>query len=243
MQHLTSISRDGIYRVKLPVRRVQKPDGQPLIGHRLLGNTLLCVGDVADGLADLDHAIALYDPVAHRSLATRFGQDVGVAIQAWRPVALWLLGSPEIALAEVEKALKNARDAGHAGTLMFTLHPTTFTQIWCGNYAVANAQVDDLLALADEKGAVIWKMLGTVIRGAALALTGKTPEAVQAISDGITGYQSTGANVWMTWAKSLLASAHADLGKFDDAWRCIDEAMATIDTTNERWFEAEQKAH
>jgi hypothetical protein len=74
LQHLTSISRDGIYRVKLPVRRVQKPDGQPLIGHRLLGNTLLCVGDVADGLADLDHAIALYDPVAHRSLATRLGK-------------------------------------------------------------------------------------------------------------------------------------------------------------------------
>ena len=43
----------------------------------------------------------------------------------------------------------------------------------------------------------------------------------------------------MTWAKSLLALAHADLGQFDDAWRCIDEAMATINTTNERWFEAE----
>jgi predicted ATPase len=37
----------------------------------------------------------------------------------------------------------------------------------------------------------------------------------------------------------LLALAHADLGQFDDAWRCIDEAMATINTTNERWFEAE----
>jgi predicted ATPase len=29
------------------------------------------------------------------------------------------------------------------------------------------------------------------------------------------------------------------LRKFDDAWRCIDETMATIKTTNERWFEAE----
>ena len=65
---------------------------------------------------------------------------------------------------------------------MFTLQPTTFTQIWCGNYAAANAQVDELIALADEKGAVIWKMLGTVIRGARLALTGKTSEAVQVIS-------------------------------------------------------------
>ena len=136
-------------------------------------------------------------------------------------------------------ALRSARDARHAGTLMFTLQPTTYTQIWCGNYAAANAQIDDLVALAEEKGAVIWKMLGTVIRGAALALTGKTSEAVQTISDGIIGYRSTGANVWMTWAKSLLALAHADLGQFDDAWRCVEEAMAKISTNNERWFEAE----
>ena len=66
-------------------------------------------------------------------------------------------------------------------------------RIWCGNYAAANAQIDDLVALAEEKGAVIWKMLGTVIRGAALAVTGKTPEAVQVISDGIIGYRFNGS--------------------------------------------------
>ena len=38
---------------------------------------------------------------------------------------------------------------------------------------------------------------------------------------------------------SHLARAYADLGQFDDAWRCVDEAMTIIDTTKERWFEAE----
>ena len=27
--------------------------------------------------------------------------------------------------------------------------------------------------------------------------------------------------------------------RFDDAWRCIDEATTAIETTKERWFEAE----
>jgi predicted ATPase len=36
-----------------------------------------------------------------------------------------------------------------------------------------------------------------------------------------------------------LAEAYADLGQSDDAWRCIGEALTAIDTTNERWFEAE----
>jgi predicted ATPase len=36
-----------------------------------------------------------------------------------------------------------------------------------------------------------------------------------------------------------LAEAYTELGQFDDARRCISEALTAIDTTKERWFEAE----
>jgi predicted ATPase len=36
-----------------------------------------------------------------------------------------------------------------------------------------------------------------------------------------------------------LTSAYADLGQFDDAWRSIDEALTVIETSKERWWEAE----
>jgi predicted ATPase len=38
---------------------------------------------------------------------------------------------------------------------------------------------------------------------------------------------------------SNMARAHAELGKFDDAWRCIDEATAVVDTTKQKLWEAE----
>ena len=38
---------------------------------------------------------------------------------------------------------------------------------------------------------------------------------------------------------SLLARTYVDLGQFDDAWRCIGEAIAAIETTKERWCKAE----
>ena len=60
-----------------------------MIGHRLLANSLLCMGDVAEALVHLDRAFALYDRAVHRPLATRFGQDIGVAILSFRPLALW----------------------------------------------------------------------------------------------------------------------------------------------------------
>ena len=69
-----------------------------MIGHRLLGNTLLAMGDPAEALSHLDRAWALYNPAAHRPLATRFGHDVGVATLTFRPLALWLLGYPNTAL-------------------------------------------------------------------------------------------------------------------------------------------------
>ena len=38
---------------------------------------------------------------------------------------------------------------------------------------------------------------------------------------------------------SYLARTYAKLGQFDDAWRCIGEAMTAVETTKEKWCEAE----
>ncbi len=210
-----------------------------MIGHRLLGNSLLVVGDFAEGLAHLDRALALYDPAAHRPLATRFGQDIGVAILSFRPLALWTLGYPATALAEAAPAINAARETGHAPTLMFALGCTTYTHICCRDHAVANAHIDECVALAEEKGAVYWKVLAPAQRGCVLALTGKASDAVQTISAGLTGCRSTGATVWTTSFLSYLDLAYADLGKFDYARRSIGEAMSAVETTKEKWFEAE----
>jgi ATP/maltotriose-dependent transcriptional regulator MalT len=114
-----------------------------------------------------------------------------------------------------------------------------WTQILCGNYARANTLLDELVALADEKGALYWTALATLLRGGLLALTGKASEAVQTITSGINAQRSTGGTVQTPWSLSCLAMAHAELGKFDDAWRCIGEAMTAIEATKERVHEAE----
>ena len=111
-------------------------------------------------------------------------------------VALWLLGYPEAALADAEHALKDAREIGQAATLMYALS--------CGSVSlISHAEimqqqtriVDELIALADEKGALYWKAVGMMSRGWVLALTGKASDAVQMITSGITACRSTGATV------------------------------------------------
>ncbi len=211
----------------------------PMIGHRLMGLTLLVTGDLAESRAQFDQAIALYDPAEHRSLPTRFGQDIRVASLSLRSWALAVLGFCRAALADAERALKDAREIGQAATLMYALLVTSITHLICGNYPAANALIDELIALTDRTGSLFWGAWGIMQRGCVLALTGKASGAVQTITSGVTAWRSTGSTAMMPFYLSYLARAHAEHGQFDDATRCIGEAMTAMETTKEKWCEAE----
>ena len=190
-----------------------------MIGHRIMGVSLMLTGNIAEGRRHLDEAMALYDPGAHRPLATRFGQHTGVSILSWRARTLWTLGYPEAALADADHAVKDARRVGQAATLIFALFHASFTRIACGNYTAATADADELVALADEKTALAWKALGMINQGCLLVLTGKASDAVQMLTSGIAARRSTGGTPWEPLDLSYLGIAYAELHRFDDAWR------------------------
>jgi predicted ATPase len=210
-----------------------------MMGHRLMGMSLLVAGDIAESRLHLDRTLALYDPAEHRPLGTRFGQDVRVTILSYRSRVLWILGYPEAARRDAEQALTNAREIGQAATLMFAVGHVPLTHILCGDYATANAQLDEVVALADEKGTSFWKALGMMNHGCVLALNGQASDAIHIIPTGINTWRSTGATLYLPFFLSYLAMAHAELGQFDDAWHCIGEATTAMETTKEKWSEAE----
>jgi predicted ATPase/class 3 adenylate cyclase len=240
--HFIAFNGDALRKLAvqfLALAEKQRATVPLMIGHRLMGNSLLLTGDIAQGRAHYNQALAYYDPAAHRPLVTRFGQDTRVSVLSYRSFALWMLGYPEAALADTDHALKDAREIGHAATLMYALHFTSGTYIHCGNYAAANAQSNELVVLADDKAAMMWKATGMLRQGLVLALTGKASDAVQTLTAALTGRRSTGATQAAPLYLSYLAWAYADLGQFEDAWRCIGEAMTAVETTKERWWQAE----
>jgi class 3 adenylate cyclase/predicted ATPase len=223
----------------LALAEKQSATGPPMIGHRLMGLSLLHTGEITGGRAHLDRAIALYDPAEHRHLAMRFGQDVGAASLCWRSLALLLLGYPQDALADAVRALKIARESRHSGTLVYVLNFSIFPHVYCGHFAAANALIDEFNILKDQIGSLFWGGWGTVQRGCVLALTGKVTEAVQNITSGIAEMRSTGTTLWMPLFLSSLALANAEAAQLDQAWANIHEAMTTLETTKENWYEAE----
>jgi predicted ATPase len=229
----------GLAAEFLALAEKQKATIPLMIAHRIMGASLLFTGNIAGGRKHYDQAIALYNRSEHRSLATWFGQDTSVTVLSFRSLFLWVLGYPEGALADVDHALKDAREIGHTATLMLALTLTSLTLICCGNYAAASEQTDEAIALADERGASHWKAYGITHQGCALAMTGNASNAIEAIASGIIANRSIGSKMIVPLHLLYLATAHADVRQFDDAQRRVDEALAMVETTNERWCEAE----
>jgi predicted ATPase len=97
---------------------------------------------------------------------------------------------------------------------------------YTGNIAQARAHYDQSRA-------------GLIIHRCVSVQTGKVSDAVKTIISEIPGWKVTGQRLFMPLYLSNLARAYADLGQFDDAWRCIGEAMTAVETPKERWSEAE----
>ncbi len=95
-----------------------------------------------------------------------------MSILSYRSLALWLLGFPGAALADVKRALMHAREIQQAPAMMYALFFTSFAMIYCGNYQTAKSLLDELSALADEKDALQWKANGMMQRGWVLTLRG-----------------------------------------------------------------------
>jgi len=122
---------------------------------------------------------------------------------------------------------------------MYALERATFTAIYCGDYVAAKKYSDELIALGHERATPIWKALGIIHQGSILSLTGKASEAVPTITSGLNGFRSTGATLFAPLYLSYLAKAHAELGQFDDAWRCVGDATNQVKSTKETWHDAE----
>jgi hypothetical protein len=65
-----------------------------------------------------------------------------------------------------------------------------------------------------------------------LTMSDKATDALQA--NPLLALRETGTTVFKPATLSFLARAYAAMNHFDDAWRCVDEAIATVGTTKEK---------
>lgn len=197
----------------LSVAEKQRAAIPRMVGHRIVATSLLCAGELVKARLHFDQALSLYDPTEHGRLATLFGHDNKVAILTYRSRDLWLLGYPDQALADIDRALADAWEIGFSPSLMLALTYASSNYRSCGKYDAANAFADELIALAEEKSAAIWQAFGMINKGYAMAARGKALDAVPLLTSAVMAWRSTAATI--PSSLSFLARGHSQLGQFE----------------------------
>jgi tetratricopeptide (TPR) repeat protein len=195
----------------LAVAERQQLSAALLVAHRVMGGSLLILGELQAARSRLDQAVALYVASEHRSLATRFGQDIGVAALTYRAYTLYRLGYPESALGDAEEALSFARELGQSGTLAYALMQASIVNFLCGTFAITEARVEELITLSEKYGLPYWKDVAGMFGGWVFTMTNRGDAAVTLIPPACRGSLRRGQQCFRSSAScgSLVHTPHA----------------------------------
>jgi len=222
----------------------QRNDSAGLIlGHYTSARSLGFKGNLPQWQSHLEAALALYDPICHRSLIEDAGFHPSVGARANLAIVLLLRGFPDQALVQSQAAVAEARTLAHPPTLGVILHYSTTVLSLIGEDPALNEAADELVAIATEQGFPFWGALGTICRGWVKAKGAHIIEGISLLRHGLSAFRATGAQAWVPYLIALLARACEIAGQVEEASTLLDDAMQIAERTGERWFEAELYRH
>jgi predicted ATPase len=96
-----------------------------------------------------------------------------------------------------------------------------------------------LVDLAAGQGFAHWHATATFLHGWALATAGVVAAGLDEMRRGLAAKQATGAQIKVPYYLGLLAGALGAAGSGAEALVLLEEAMARVERTGERWYEAE----
>jgi predicted ATPase len=207
--------------------------------RRALGTTLFWMGTVAAAHTHFTQGIALYDPQQYRASALLYAEDAGVVCHSFAAWALWSLGYPDQGLAQSQQAVTLAQQSAHPFSLGFALsRAVVFHQL---RLEVPEAQehAEATIVLATEQGFSQFRAFSSLLRGWTLVHQGQAQEGIAQITQGLTAYRATGAEVSRPYLLALLAEAHGILGEPEAGLAVLAEALTFMDTTGVHWYAPE----
>ncbi|MFD1558245.1 adenylate/guanylate cyclase domain-containing protein [Paraburkholderia silviterrae] len=207
--------------------------------HSAVGTSAFFQGDLVTARAHLERVLDLYDPDQHREHAFVYGLDPGIfglSVSAW---ILWFLGYADQASKRSQEAFALAQRMSHPSSLALTLITTANLHQFRREAQQTQACAEAAITLSAEQGFPFWLAYGTILQGWALAEQGDIEPGIAIINKGLAAYQATGAEISRSHFLTLLAAAYGHAGQTQSGLSALTEALAAINKTGERFYEAE----
>jgi len=213
---------------------------EALVAHRISGSTCFYFGDFVGAHGHFQKTIELYDQARHGDFVNRFGNDPRAAAEAYDALALWGLGRVDEARRLAERAITDAESSAHAPTMAYALmFAAVLGLVRCNPEAVATCHqaLADIVSRYDLPA--WWAGWVTFLQGWAKSSDGAGESRLAEMRRGLAIVREQG-NVWfLPSLEAALAEAEARTGETDAGLRRLDDALAELERTEQRWYEAE----
>jgi tetratricopeptide (TPR) repeat protein len=151
-----------------------------------------------------------------------------------------LLGYPDQALKWSREALALAQESKHPVSMAVVWIVNTLLYQFLHEVAIVQQQTEALTSLSSEQGISLALSGGAHAgRGWVLVEQGRAEEGMMQLRQDLAASQAAGANLWRTHGLALLAEAYAKAGQVEEGLATLTEALALVDKTGERFYEAE----
>jgi class 3 adenylate cyclase/predicted ATPase len=207
--------------------------------HHAMGHAPFLMGQFIPARTHLELAYSLYDPDRYPSHAVPyFSCDIAVHSLGILSGTLGCLGFPDQAVATAERAVALARELDHPFSLCLALWMSQNVHDFRGDITAALKFTDAYLQIANERGFQAFSPLAILYRGAALVVSGQTEEGIAHLREGLDAARATGAEAFWSGYLPYLATGYALLGRVEESFVLLAEAMAFVESTGFRLLEA-----
>jgi tetratricopeptide (TPR) repeat protein len=206
----------------------------------MLGETMLYRGDFAGARERFATAVTGYDDRERTKYwAAHTSHNAGITCRSNLAVCLWHLGYPEQAITVNREMVRLARAIGHPFSLAYALHHTAWLYQYCRIGAEVQAAAEEEITIAVAQRFDLWQATGTFFRGSGMFLQGKRDEAEPILRRAVDAFRTGGSELTLPCQLSVLGDACIQAGRYVEARKTLDEALAIAEKTDERCQEAE----
>jgi class 3 adenylate cyclase/predicted ATPase len=223
------------------LRLAQRMDDTSLLleAHGVLGAVHFSRGELLLAREHWEQVLDLYRPQQHRTHIFVYGTDPSVVYEGLLAWNLSLLGYPDQALRRVQAVLSRARELAHPNTLAFALVHTAWIQLHRHEARDAQRRTEELITLSTERGLPYWAPVGIFSQGWALAELGRQVEGLALMHEGVTAKAAMGSPLFSSLDFAQMAEVYGQVGQAEEGLRRLTEALAFVNKTGERFYEAE----
>jgi len=208
-------------------------------GHFAIGWMSFLMGEFNQSLGHFDQVFVHTEPEHRQSHTMLFGLDLYLASQIWYGFNLQMLGKLDQARDRLKEELEGARILAHPYMWDYSHNAQSFFFEALGDPEITEGLALELKRNSEEHNITYGLVLTILHLGWVISCRGQLEEGITQMRQGLSAVKSVDVRAYVPFWSTLLIDAYRRANKPEQGLEVLHEVKELIDTTGERYYEAE----